>query len=88
MDQIAPPQLLALVKPRHRHISLPFQAESDTLTVVYPMLRPSRGEMMMELDFVQSLTSVRILGYDSCVAATDRPLPSRAIAHQIASMGE
>ncbi len=88
MDQIALPQLLALVKPRHRHIPLPSQAESDTLTVVYPTLRPSRGEITMELDIVQSLTRVRILGYDSCVAAIDRPLPSRAVAHQIASMGE
>ncbi|KAG7451725.1 uncharacterized protein BT62DRAFT_925906 [Guyanagaster necrorhizus] len=83
-EYIAPPSPTILSKPRHRHIPLPSQIESDIPTVVHPLLRPSRGEMVMELDFAHSLTSVRVLGYEGCVneAATNPPLPSLAIIHQ------
>ncbi len=38
---IASPSPPALGKPRHRHILLPSQTESDITTVVHPLLQPS-----------------------------------------------
>ncbi|SJL02956.1 uncharacterized protein ARMOST_06298 [Armillaria ostoyae] len=70
-------------KPRHRHIPLPSQTESDTVIIIHPLLRPSQGEKIMELDFARSLSSVRVLGHEGCVneVATSPPLPSLAIVH-------
>ncbi|KAK0234288.1 hypothetical protein IW262DRAFT_1248602, partial [Armillaria fumosa] len=69
--------------PRQRHIPLPSQTESDTPTIIHPLLRPNRGEKIMELDFARSLSSVRVLGHEGCVneVATSPPLPSLAIVH-------
>ncbi|KAK0450540.1 uncharacterized protein EV420DRAFT_1562250 [Desarmillaria tabescens] len=80
---IAPSPPPVLGKPRHCHIPLPSQIESDSAIVVHPLLRPSRGEMMIELDFAHSLASVRVFSHDGCVneAATNPPLPSLAIVH-------
>ncbi|KAK0222495.1 hypothetical protein EDD85DRAFT_941439 [Armillaria nabsnona] len=77
------PAVLRLGKPRHCHIPLPSQTESDTAIIIHPLLRPSRGEKIMELDFARSLSSVRILGHEGCVKemATSPPLPSLAIVH-------
>ncbi len=74
---------LALGKPRHRHIPLPSQIESDTAIIIHPLLRPSRGEKIMELDFARSLSSACVLGHEGCMkeAATNLPLPSLAIVH-------
>ncbi|PBK65218.1 hypothetical protein ARMSODRAFT_961227 [Armillaria solidipes] len=70
-------------KPRHRHIPLPSQTESDTAIIIHPLLRPSRGEKIMELDFARSLSSVRVIGHEGRVneVATSPPLPSLAIVH-------
>ncbi|PBK79103.1 hypothetical protein ARMGADRAFT_1087622 [Armillaria gallica] len=70
-------------KPSHHRIPLPSQIESDNLTVVHPLLQPSRGEVMMELDFTRSLSSVHVLGHEGCVneVATNPPLPLLAITH-------
>ncbi len=78
------PPILRLGKPRHRHIPLPSQTENDTAIIIHPLLRPSRGEKIMELDFARNLSSVRILGHEGCVKemATSPPLPSLAIVHQ------
>ncbi|KAG7442013.1 uncharacterized protein BT62DRAFT_936668 [Guyanagaster necrorhizus] len=74
-EYTAPPSPSILGKPRHRHVPPPSQIESNIQTVVHLLLRPSRGEMMMVLDFAQS---------GACVneAATSPPLPSLAIIHQ------
>ncbi|PBK85184.1 hypothetical protein ARMGADRAFT_565902 [Armillaria gallica] len=73
----------SLRKPCHRHIPLPSQIESSNPTVAHPLLQPSGGERMIELDFARSLSSVRVLGRDRSVneAATSPPLPSLAIVH-------
>ncbi len=77
------PPILRLGKPRHRHIPLPSQTESGTAIIIHPLLRPSRGEKIMELDFARSLSNVRILGHEGCVEemATSPPIPSLAIVH-------
>ncbi|SJL04239.1 uncharacterized protein ARMOST_07600 [Armillaria ostoyae] len=82
-EYIASSSPLVPEKPSHRRIPLPSQIESDNLTVVHLLLQPSRGEMMMELDFTRSLLSVRVLGHEGSVneAATNPPLPSLAITH-------
>ncbi|SJL02842.1 uncharacterized protein ARMOST_06180 [Armillaria ostoyae] len=82
-EYITSSSLLVPGKPSHRRIPLPSQIESGNLTVVHPLLQPSRGEMMMKLDFARSLSSVRIPGHEGCVneAATNPPLPSLAIVH-------
>ncbi len=82
-EYVAPPLPPVLGKPRHRHIPLPSQTESDTPIIIHPLLRPSRGEKIMELDFARSLSSVRILGHEGCVKemATSPPLPSLAIVY-------
>ncbi|KAG7447853.1 uncharacterized protein BT62DRAFT_1061697 [Guyanagaster necrorhizus] len=52
--------------------------ESDILTVVHPLLRLSRGKMMLKLDFAHSLTSVGILSYEpasSVLAIIHQKLP-------------
>ncbi|KAK0450513.1 uncharacterized protein EV420DRAFT_1482717 [Desarmillaria tabescens] len=84
-EYIAPSPLPALGKPCHRHSPLPSQTENDAPTAVHPLLRYTRGEMMMELDFAQSLSGVRVHGHEGCVneAATNLPLPSLAIAHSM-----
>ncbi|PBK65228.1 hypothetical protein ARMSODRAFT_978354 [Armillaria solidipes] len=56
-DNIVSPSPLALGKPRHHHIPLLFQTESDSMTVVYPLLWLSQGEMLIELDFARSLSN-------------------------------
>lgn len=73
----------ALRKPCYRHIPLPSQTGSDIPVVVHPLLRLSRGEIMMELDFARSLSGVRVFSHHSCVnkAATNPPLPSLAVVH-------
>ncbi|KAK0431080.1 hypothetical protein EV421DRAFT_2041420 [Armillaria borealis] len=73
-----------LGKPRHRHIPLPSQTESDTPIIIHPVLRPSQREKIMELDFARSLSSVRVLGHEDCMkeVATNPPLPSLAIVHR------
>ncbi|KAK0479542.1 hypothetical protein IW261DRAFT_1564191 [Armillaria novae-zelandiae] len=82
-EYVAPLSSPVLGKPRHRHIPLPSQTESDTPMIIHPLLRPSRGEKIMELDFARSLSSVRVLGHEGCVneVATSPPLPSLAIVH-------
>ncbi|KAK0222493.1 hypothetical protein EDD85DRAFT_941437 [Armillaria nabsnona] len=81
VPSLSPP---VLGKPRHRHIPLPSQTECDTPMIMHPLLRPSRGEKMMELDFARSLSSVRVHGHEGCVkeVATSPPLPSLAIVHR------
>ncbi|PBK93381.1 hypothetical protein ARMGADRAFT_1079711 [Armillaria gallica] len=83
-EYVAPPSPPVLGKPRHRHIPLPSQTDSGTAIIIHPLLRPSRGEKIMELDFARSLSSVRILGHEGCVneMATSPPLPSLAIVHR------
>ncbi|KAK0222496.1 hypothetical protein EDD85DRAFT_960136 [Armillaria nabsnona] len=82
-EYVPSPSPPVLGKPRHHHIPLPSQTESDTPIIIHPLLRPSRGERIMELDFARSLSSVRILGHEGCVKemATSPPLPSLAIVH-------
>ncbi|PBK93379.1 hypothetical protein ARMGADRAFT_1079709 [Armillaria gallica] len=82
-EHVPSPLPPVLGKPRHRHIPLPFQTESNTPIIIHPLLRPSRGEKIMELDFARSLSSVRVLGHEGCVKelATSPPLPSLAIVH-------
>ncbi|KAK0491802.1 hypothetical protein EDD18DRAFT_540872 [Armillaria luteobubalina] len=82
-EYVAPLSPPVLGKPRHRHIPLPPQTESDTPMIIHPLLRLSRGEKIMELDFARSLSSVRVLGHKGCVneKATSPPLPSLAIVH-------
>ncbi|KAK0234287.1 hypothetical protein IW262DRAFT_1452835 [Armillaria fumosa] len=77
------PSPSVLGKPRHHHTPLPPQTENNTPIKIHPLLRPSRGSMMMELDFARSLSSVRVLGHEGCVneMATSPPLPSLAIVH-------
>ncbi|KAK0491803.1 hypothetical protein EDD18DRAFT_540821 [Armillaria luteobubalina] len=80
---VAPLSPPVLGKPHHRHIPLPSQTKSDTPIKIHPLLRPSRGEKIMELDFARSLSSARVLGHKGCVneVATSPPLPSLAIVH-------
>ncbi|PBK65316.1 hypothetical protein ARMSODRAFT_1022431 [Armillaria solidipes] len=82
-EYITSSTLLAPGKPSHRRIPLPSQIESDNPTVVHPLLQPTRGGMMIQLDFARSLSSVRVLGHEGCIndAATNPPLPSLAIVH-------
>ncbi|PBK65230.1 hypothetical protein ARMSODRAFT_438594 [Armillaria solidipes] len=82
-DNIASPSPPALGKPRHHHIPLPPQTESDIMTVIHPLLWSSRGSIMMELDFARSLSRVHVLSHEDCVnkAATSPPLPSLAVVH-------
>ncbi|KAK0218441.1 hypothetical protein EDD85DRAFT_797575 [Armillaria nabsnona] len=74
---------LVLGKPRHHRIPLPSQTENDITTAVDPLLRRSRGEMLMELGFGRSLSKVRVFGHKDFVneAATSPPLPSLAGVH-------
>ncbi|PBK91195.1 hypothetical protein ARMGADRAFT_1031886 [Armillaria gallica] len=73
----------SLGKPRHCHILLPSQTESSNPTVAHPLLQPSGGERMIELDFARSLSRVHVLGREGSMneAATSSPLPSLAIVH-------
>ncbi|KAK0436240.1 hypothetical protein EV421DRAFT_1908115 [Armillaria borealis] len=82
-EYITSSTLLAPGKPSHGRIPLPSQIESGNPTIVHPLLQPSRGEMIMKLDFARSLSSVRVLSHESCVneVATIPPLPSLAIVH-------
>ncbi|KAK0436206.1 hypothetical protein EV421DRAFT_1130519 [Armillaria borealis] len=83
-ENIASPLQLVLGKPCRRHIPLPSQTESNITIVVHPLLvRSSRGEMLMELEFARSLSGVRVFGHEGCVKeeATNPPLPSMAIVH-------
>ncbi|PBK65262.1 hypothetical protein ARMSODRAFT_978383 [Armillaria solidipes] len=57
-ENVASPLPLTLGKPCHCHVSLRSQTESDITTVVHPLLRPSREEMLMELDFAHTLSSL------------------------------
>ncbi|PBK84379.1 hypothetical protein ARMGADRAFT_1088411 [Armillaria gallica] len=72
---------LVLGKPRHHHIPLPSQTENDITTAVDPLLRPGRGEMLMELGFGRSLSKVRVFGHKDFVneVATSPPLPLLAV---------
>ncbi|PBK62714.1 hypothetical protein ARMSODRAFT_1024692 [Armillaria solidipes] len=82
-EYVPSPSPPILGKPRHRHIPLPSQTESGTAIIIHPLLRPSRREKIMELDFARSLSSVHVLGHEGCVkeVATSPPLPSLAIVH-------
>ncbi|KAK0216556.1 hypothetical protein EDD85DRAFT_995746 [Armillaria nabsnona] len=83
-EYVPSPSPPVLSKLRHRYIPLSSQTESDTAIIMHPLLRPSRGEKIMERDFACSLPSVRVLGHEGSVkeVATSLSLPSLAIVHR------
>ncbi|KAK0234299.1 hypothetical protein IW262DRAFT_1291160 [Armillaria fumosa] len=59
------------------------QTESNIMTAVCPLSQSSGGEMLMELDFGRSLSSVHVFGHKGYMneAVTYPPLQSLAIVH-------